>query len=365
MRRLRISVVGCGGITEHYLSVYRDLDWVDVLTCMDVDLERAARSARVVGAKATSNFSQCLDPNIDAVIINTPNYLHRQQTIAALEAGKHVLVQKPLTTNVSDALAITESAERAVTRGQTCGLYMSYFDQPLMHDFKQMIEEGLFGEITHFYGRLMHRGGLALSEQMRAGGDNWRGSVEKTGGGCFIQLGVHFIHLFEWLATASVIRVNAITKNLHAHGIEGEDFACALLELSTGALITLDMSWCASGEQISIHGTRGSADYIANSLVLIGTDGGNFSGRTIKYLSEYSQSSPKAPGAAMQHQSQTVLAPDLGDVTNPFNQQRQFLEAARDGLPAYVPMSAGLADLRVVEAVYESSRTNRTISIVE
>lgn len=363
MKRLRISVVGCGGITEHYLSVYRDLDWVDVLTCIDVDLERAGRSARVVDAKATSDFSECLDPGVDAVIINTPNYLHKEQAIGTLEAGKHVLVQKPLATNVSDALAITESAERAVGRGQTCGLYMSYFDQPLMHDFKQMIEEGLFGEITHFYARLMHRGGLALSDQMRAGSENWRGSIAKTGGGCFIQLGVHFIHLFEWLAKAPVVRVSAITKNLHAPGIEGEDFACVLLELNTGALITLDMSWCASGEQISIHGTRGSADYIANSLLVIGIDSGSFSGRTITYSSKHSHTSPKAPGAATPQESQTVLAPDLGDVTNPFNQQRQFLEAARDGLPAYVPISAGLADLKVVEAVYESARSNRTISI--
>lgn len=350
MRRLRISVVGCGGITEHYLSVYRDLEWVDVLTCIDVDLVRAGKSAQVVGAKATNDFSQCLDPNVDAVIINTPNYLHREQTIAALEARKHVLVQKPLATSVVDALAIAESAGRAVSRGQTCGLYMSYFDQPLMHDFKQMIEDGLFGEITHFYARLMHRGGLALSEQITSGGDNWRGSIEKTGGGCFIQLGVHFIHLFEWLAKASVIRVSAITKNLHAPGIEGEDFACALLELKTGALITLDMSWCASGELISIHGTHGSADYIGNSLVLI---------------SKFSQDAPKAPGTAIHQESQTVLAPDLGDVTNPLNQQRQFLEAARDALPAYVPISAGVADLRVVEAVYESARTNRVVSISE
>jgi len=360
MKRLRISVVGCGGITEHYLPVYRDLEWVDVVTCVDVDLARAKKSAAIVSASATRDFAASLDSSVDAVIINTPNHLHAEQAIAALDAGKHVLLQKPMATNVQDGVAIVESATRAIARGQTCGLYMSYFDQPLMHDFKRMIGEGFFGDITHFYGRLMHRGGLALSEEIRSGKQNWRGSIEKTGGGCFIQLGVHFIHLCNWLIDSSVVRATALMKNLHGAGIEGEDIACAVLELSSGALVTLDMAWCAAGDQFSIHGTRGSAEYMANTMLMIGAVEGRFSGRTVVYPAK-KESEDKSSHFKME--SRVILAPHLGDSSNPHNQQRQFLEAARDGRGAYVPIAAGLSDMRVVEAVYESARSGRTIPV--
>ena len=151
--------------------------------------------------------------------------------------------------------------------------------------------------------------------------------------------------------------------SLHSPGVEGEDIACAVLELNTGALITLDMSWCASGEQLSIHGTRGSVEYVGNTHLTIGLDGGHFSGQAISLSARSTDHTPKAPGAPVEDEKRVVLAPDLGDAKNPFNQQRQFLEAARDGRAAYVPIGAGLADLRVVDAVYESARSGRTINI--
>ena len=84
--------------------------------------------------------------------------------VAALAANKHLLVQKPLAASPEDAQAIAAAAAQAKLRGVISGLYMSYFDQPLMHDLKAKYEAGYFGDITHLYARLMHRGGLTLSK---------------------------------------------------------------------------------------------------------------------------------------------------------------------------------------------------------
>ncbi len=365
MNNISVAFLGCGGIAEHYLSVYRDLDGVTMTTCIDLDSARAERLAEAVGSttRASTDVADAWRDDVDVVVINTPNHLHREQTLAALDAGKHVLLQKPIAANLADAEAIAEAAAQARSRGLVCGLYLSYFDQPLMHDLRAMVQAGWFGEVAHLYARLMHRGGLSLSNQIQAGESNWRASTEQTGGGCFIQLAVHYVHLFRWMMNASVTRVMAMTKNQHCPGIEGEDMACAILEFSNGALATLDMAWNTAGEQLSIHGTRGTCEYIGNQTLLLDSIVGAFKGEVVSYKGGSNLMAPGAPGAAASQQISTVIAPALGDIENPFNQHRQFLEAVRKKRAAPVSIASGLEDLRVVMAVYESARTGRAFRL--
>ena len=356
MKNLSIAFVGCGGISDHYLQVYRDLEWVEMTVCMDVNLDRAVHAVAQLGekssARATTNFADVLSDDVDVVVINSPNHLHCEQAVAALAANKHVLVQKPLAATLADAQAIADAAELAKQRGVISGLYMSYFDQPLMHDLKAKIDAGYFGDIAHLYARLMHRGGLSLSKEILSGQKNWRGSIAQTGGGAFIQLAVHYVHLFGWMMDSEVVRVMAMTKNLHCPGIEGEDLACAILEFSNGALATLDMAWNTAGEQLSLHGTLGTAEYIGNKTLLL---------NSIAQNSQMEKTA--APGTAAQQEISEIIAPALGDSSNPFNQHRMFLEAVRDGLEPFVSIASGANDLHVVQAVYESSKSGKAIGI--
>lgn len=375
MSKQRIAFVGCGGVADHYLNVYRDLEWVEVVTCIDAVPERARQAAEKLstGAHAkrvpqwTTEFADALGSDVDTVIINTPNHLHREHAVAALAANKNVLLQKPVAATLVDAEAILDAAQRAARRGSISGLYLSYFDQPLMHDLRDMISSGWFGDIAHLYARLMHRGGLVLSRQIRAehrnDQPNWRASAAQTGGGCFIQLAVHYTHLFAWMMDASVVRVTAVTKNLHCPNVEGEDIACAILEFDNGALATLDMAWCTAGEQLALHGTRGTIEYIGNQTLMLDSDAGSFAGRIINYTGASVSSVPHAPGASVTQQIMTVHAPRLDDLRNPHNQQRVFLEAVRANRPAAVSIASGVEDMRVVAAVYESAKAGRTIRI--
>lgn len=371
MKKIRTAFVGCGGIADHYLSVYRDLDYVEMVSCVDADLQRAELAAAKLAAnsfgkskpRASVDFADALKEDVDLIVINTPNHLHREQAIAAFEAGKHVLLQKPVAANLADAEKIAESAEEANRRGIINGLYLSYFDQPLMHDLREMIRSGWFGDVTHLYARLMHRGGLAVSQQVLSGQANWRASLAETGGGCFIQLAVHYVHLFKWMMNARVVRVMAMTKNLQCPGIEGEDLACAILEFSNGALATIDMAWNTAGEQLSIHGTRGTCEYIGNQTLMLDSLAGDFTGHVVNYTGTSGQASPSAPGAAATQQATTIIAPPLGDWRNPFNQHRSFLEALRDQSQPFVSIASGVDDLRVIAAVYESANTGRAIQL--
>lgn len=362
---LRVAFLGCGGIAEHYLRVYRDLDWVEMRVCIDVDLSRAQHAAAQIHSATRASIypADALSDDVDVVVISTPNHLHREQAVAALAANKHVLLQKPVAANLADAETIAEAARQASPRGVISGLYLSYFDQPLMHDLKAMVQAGWFGDIAHLYARLMHRGGLSLSQRMQAGEANWRASLAQTGGGCFIQLAVHYIHLFAWMLDSRVIRVMAMAKNQHCPGVEGEDIACAILEFANGALATLDMAWNTAGEQLSMHGTRGTCEYIGNQTLLLDSSAGPFKGHVVNYEGASALISPGAPGTAATQQSATIIAPSLDDITNPFNQHRLFLEAVRDGRAPFVSIASGVEDLRVVQAVYQSAQGGEAVRL--
>lgn len=344
-------------MAAHYLGVYRDLDWVRVVSCIDTDLENARKAAESVGAAAEQDFGAALGPEVDTVIISTPNHVHRPQAIAAIEAGKHVLLQKPVAANLADAEAIATAAEEST---KTVGLYMSYFDQPLVHDLGDMVKQGWLGDLVHCYARLMHKGGMMWSEQALEGNRTWRGSIAETGGGCFIQLAVHYIHIFEWISAAKVVRATGFTSKLHCPGLEGEDLAVAILEMDSGAMITLDTAWCTDGEELSVHGTLGRFEYRSSRYLTLASSAGAFHGRVAQYSGGIV---PAFGGPQGEEQQLEVRPPAFNDIANPLNQHRAFLEAVRDGRPAPVSIASGVRDMRIVAAVYESARSGRAVQL--
>lgn len=357
---MRVAFVGCGGMAAHYLAVYRDAPSVRVACCVDTNIENAQRAAKALSVHSpavTADYAAALAPEIDAVIINTPNGIHRPQAVAAIEAGKHVLLQKPVAAKLADGEAIERAAARS---GRTIGVYMSYFDQPLMHDLRDLFSQGRLGDFVHGYARLMHKGGMMWSDEALRGARTWRGSLEETGGGCFIQLAVHYIHIFEWVSGRRVRRVTAFTKNLHCPGLEGEDLAVALMELDSGAMFTLDTAWCAHGEELAAFGTLGRFEYRNNRWLALASTGGPFTGRVVRYSGGLTQAFGGPQG---EEQTMEIVPPGFGDFTNPLNQHRLFLEAACEGRPAPVSVASAVRDLRIVTVVYESARTGRAVEI--
>jgi predicted dehydrogenase len=210
-----------------------------------------------------------------------------------------------------------------------------------------MARAGWFGSITQIHARLMHSGGLLWSQEAVVGKPSWRSSTRQTGGGAFIQLAVHYLRIANWILDDSVVRVFGFASNLNCPGLEGEDTGAAVIEFGNGCLATLNVSWCAQGEELSLHGTEGSLTYLDNRLVTLRSLH-NFRGHIFDYT-----------GPAVQSIECTQVP--IGDAAQPFNQHRRFLEDIRAGRQPMVAIDAGVADMAVTAAFYESVRNGRAV----
>jgi UDP-N-acetylglucosamine 3-dehydrogenase len=331
----RVALVGCGGVARRYRQAYRAIEGVSVTVTIDVNAKEAADAAADTGAaRHSQDFRDALAPGVDAVVLTTPNHLHCQQAVDALTAGKHVLLQKPMARTQAECRQILQ-AQR--TSGATLGMYMNLLDHPLFHDLRRLIAGGHLGTIALFSARLAHRGGLGWG-----GVDtNWRASRERTGGGSFIQLGVHYQHLMRWLLGASVVKIQSLSRNVACPHLEGDDLTLAQYQLSNGALGEIQTSWCCQEEHVSVLGTKGSFHYRDNVRVECFTESGQFEGEVLRLR-----------GDGTMEIIEKCISPEWGDAANPHNQHRRFFEDRRAGRPPAVSGEEGLEDVRLVEACY-------------
>jgi predicted dehydrogenase len=342
---LRIALAGSGGVVRSYRRTYRHLREVRVTAAIDVNEDEARQAAGELGAvRASTRFEDALLDDVDAVVISTPNHLHATHAIAAFSAGKHVLLQKPMARTAAECDAILAAQHRS---GRTLGVYMNLLDHPLFRDIRRMVKEGKLGEVALFSARLAHRGGLGWGGV----GRNWRASRSETGGGSFIQLGVHYQHLMRWLLDQDVVSVHAMATNFACHQLEGDDLMLAQYRLSKGSLGEIQTSWCCLEEHVSLLGTKGSIHYRDNRVVEYTAETGAFDGEFLH-----------VKGDGSFERQENALAPEWDDAGNPYNQHRRFCEALQSGRAPEVTGEDAREDIRIVEACYASTQSQKEVS---
>lgn len=343
---IKVALVGCGGVVRNYRKAYAQLPGVRVVVAMDTDEAEARQAAMETNAEKSSiNFADALAPEVDAVVISTPNFLHQEQAVAAFEAGKHVLLQKPMARTVAECDAILAAAEKS---GRTLGVYMNLLDHPLYRDMRTMVQSGYLGTIGLVSARLAHRGGLAWQPSEKL----WRASRDKTGGGSYVQLGVHYQHLLRWMLDDRVTRVQAFMQNRACPHLEGDDLALTHFELASGAYAEVQTSWCVQEEHFSLLGTRGSIHYRDNWRVEFIGEGGPFAGEVLQLK-----------GDGKPEEIAPLLPPAWDDAANPFNQHRSFFAALREGRTPEVTGKDGREDVRIMEACHQSAVEERVIHL--
>jgi UDP-N-acetyl-2-amino-2-deoxyglucuronate dehydrogenase len=333
---LKVGLIGAGGVAAKYAALYGEYPRCRLVAVHDpVDASARELSARF-GCAVSPSAEALIELDLDAVVVSSPNRFHHAQAKSALRAGKHVLLQKPMTLDVAEAEDLVATARGA---GKVLALYMSSLDHPLAHDLRRMAKEGALGRIGGFEARLAN----GMGHAWRAPPPGfWRGSRAATGGGCFAMLATHYLNLGQWLLDSAIVEIAADGANLMCPHIEGEDWMAASVRFGNGARGSIGASWCVKGEQMSLHGSEGFASYVDNAVLTL-RSAARFEGEIVRY---------PTPG-------ERLVLPDLrppamDDWRNPHNQHRRFVDALLDGNAPDMPGEAGLRDMRALAAAYRS-----------
>ena len=211
MERVRLGVVGAGNIAVMNVRGYLEDRRCDVVAVCDTD-EAVGRQAAMDWGDATyyADLGQMLaDDSIDAVEILTPTHLHHDHVIAALEAGKHVSVQKPIANSVDDGLAMEAAAEKA---GRILRVSECFVHYPPLELAKRLVTDGAIGKPTSLRIRtLVGQTDSAFQASLRPEGYGWRLDKRSAGGHLFDDM-VHKYAMALWLLDLDIISVQAVVR---------------------------------------------------------------------------------------------------------------------------------------------------------
>jgi predicted dehydrogenase len=254
-KTLRIGLIGVGGAAQvSHIPALKKIEDVELVALCDRDPEKVNRVAQKFQVPRSTNRLDDLleDESIDAIDICTPNFLHAPMAIAALEAGKHVLCERPLARSAEEARQMVRAARKA-DRVLMCSLQHRFrADAALLRKF---VEKGDLGDI--FYSKAGW-----LRQRTEWDSDEWRRQRRESGGGVVLDLGFQMLDLSLWVLGGP--KVASVTASVHRQKKgEVEDSATAFLRLETGATLTLELTWGLLMEKdfayVNLFGSGGAA----------------------------------------------------------------------------------------------------------
>ncbi|MCY0887260.1 MAG: Gfo/Idh/MocA family oxidoreductase [Alicyclobacillaceae bacterium] len=353
---IRVGIIGCNGIARgKHLPSLKKLNTVQMVAFCDIVVDRAASAAADYGVKdamVTEDYRRLLEnPAVDVVHICTPNDMHAEITVAALEAGKQVMCEKPMAKTAAGARLMVEAAERTGNK-LTIG-YQNRFrpDSLYLH---QVCEAGDLGHI--YYGkahairrRAVPTWGVFLDE-------------EKQGGGPLIDIGTHSLDLTLWMMQNYKPRAvlgsthHQLGKMENAANAWGswnpaeftvEDSAFGLITMQDGATIILESSWALNtlqtGEaKCSLSGTLGGADMV---------DGLRLNGERFGRLHETKVEIGRGG----------VDFYDSSEESPSDREARQWIESVMDNRDPLVKPREALVVTEILEAIYTSAQTGKAV----
>ena len=289
MKRVNIGVIGCGGIAQGaHMPGYSKLPKAKMVACCDVDAKKAKEAAEKFDiGKVFTDYEELIAlDDIDAVSVCTPNFAHMAPTMAAMKAGKHVLVEKPMAMNAAEAKAMVKAARK---NGRKLMVGLNYRWGAGIQALKRHADAGEFGEMYFARAQCLRRRGIP----------GWGVFIEKDkqGGGPLFDLGVHVMDAVLYLMgfPKPVAASGAIyTKFGTRKGVIGlmgqwdpkkytvEDYALGLIRFKKGQTIFVETSFAANIEKdifnFSLLGTK--AGCTLDPLKIYGERNGNLTDTT-------------------------------------------------------------------------------------
>ena len=360
-RRTRFAIAGAGVIAKQHGIVLGELaDEAELVAVVDPDLSRAASLAEQRGGTAFSELSEALaSVDVDVVVVCTPTGLHADVAIAALEAGKHVVIEKP-------AEVTAERIDEIAAAQRRAGTLVTVISQ---HRFDPSTEIVLGAARRGELGRLSS--GIAAIDWWRGqsyyDSGVWRGTWALDGGGALMNQGVHTVDLLL-AVMGRPVEVFGYTGALAHEGLETEDVAVGVVRFESGALGSIHASTAVYPglvTRLQVHGDRGSAVIENDELVYIHTTpageepaqaamGGQGSGNQVADLR-----GPDPDGAP--RTAGTSVPGQMSDAHT--HQYRNFLAALRGEEDVRVGLEENRQAVAVITGLYESVRRGAPVRL--
>ncbi|MFF5296511.1 Gfo/Idh/MocA family protein [Paractinoplanes globisporus] len=344
----KFALVGAGVIGKHHGLVMSQLaDRLSLVAVADIDLPAAEALAAERGGRPYASLNAALvAEEIDVVVVCTPTGRHGEVAIEALEAGKHVIVEKPAEVTVARTDEIIAARQKA---GTLVTVISQHRFDPATEQTLAAIERGEFGRLTSGIASIDWWRGQSYYD---SGG--WRGTWELDGGGALMNQGVHTVDLLI-AALGRPVEVFAYTGTLAHERIEVEDVATGVVRFESGALGVLHATTAAYpglSARLQVHGDRGSA-VIDNDEVAF-------------FHSTPAGSTPEerlmGSTQALSSSSAVTAAANPGQLSDAHRKQYlNFLGALAGTEKLRVDLETNRQAVAVITAAYESSRTGRPV----
>jgi len=336
---IRFGLIGCGRVAPRHTQSLAQLPETRLVAVADIKENRARHFAQEYGADAYTDYHEMLArPDIDAVNICVPSGLHAPVAIDAMQAGKHVLVEKPIALNLDDADRMISASQET---GRSLGVVLQNRYNSPMQEVCRLLEAGRLGRL--YLGNACVRWYRPQSYYE----DDWHGTWAMDGGALMNQ-SIHHIDALQWFM-GPVKSAYAYTATL-AHQIETEDVGVAVLRFRSGALGTIEgstLTWPQNLEgSVAIFGERGSIKVggtALNRITLWKVDG------ELDREAEILTSQRVDPPTVYGYSHREVI--------------RDFAESLIHGCEPGTPGVEARKSLALVLAIYESARTGQEVEL--
>lgn len=340
---LKVAVIGSGAIVSAHIEAYQKFpEKCEVVAICDIYPEKAKKILERfnLDADIVKDYQELVDKTeIDLVSVCTPPYTHAQIAVDFLNAGKNVLVEKPMASSLKECDAMNEAAER---NGKILSVVaQNRFQTPVMK-LKKILETEWIGPVLHTQVDSYWWRGHSYYDLW------WRGTWEKEGGGCTLNHAVHHIDIFQWM-NGLPAEITAVTSNTAHDNAEVEDISIAIGRYHNGALAQITSSVVHHGEeqQLIFQGKHARVSFPWKVAASKSKENG-FPEVDLELEEKIKRFYEEQP--ALEYEGHT------GQILN-------VLTAIEEGKEVLVDGKQGRRTLELITAIYESATFNKTVKL--
>ena len=339
MKQLRMGIIGAGILGTSHATIYSGLPDTKLVAVSDMNESRAKELASKYGADSYRDYEQMLrDKSIDAVAVCTPDFAHRDPTVAAAEAGKHVLVEKPLATSAKDGQDMISAARKAGVKLMV--RFSNRWNPPFVRA-KEALDNKELGDLLYLYLR------LSDTIYVPTGMLSW---AAKSTVAWFLMS--HTIDLARWYAGSEAKKVYGVSRSavLSKMGINTPDLYAAIVEFENGTVANLESLWVLPTSHPSVYDFK---------MEMVGSKGSVFVDTTERCIELYGEKQHTRPDILGLVNLQGVNAGFMKEST------AVFVDCVLQDKPVPAPGEDGLAVTKVIEAIERSCQQGKPMDVAK